>query len=153
VAARLTKPALWCKATCSLTVPLLISLAVIAGPQDGSGLRACVSAARDAAAINACELREQADLKARIAQSSAAILKRLDARQRLIFERNAAAWEAYLGSETALLDLTLARRGDGLGSPLKPGAITQLYEARDRQLREHLHNLSFPGEAGSRSTR
>lgn len=152
MAARLTKPALWCKATCSAPA-LLLSLAVVAGPQDESGLRACVSAARDAAAINACESREQAELKARIAQSSAAILKRLDARQRLVFERNAAAWAAYLDSEAALLDLTLARRGDGLGSPLRPGAITQLFEARDRQLREHLHNLSFSGNTDARRTR
>ena len=63
------------------------------------------------------------------------------------------AWEAYLDSETALLDLTLAKRRDGLGPSLRPGAITQLYEARDRQLLEHLHNLSFSGDAGDSHTR
>ena len=152
MAVRLTKPTLLRKVMSTLNATLL-SLAAGAAPLDDNSLRTCVAAARDAAAVTACELKAQAELKARIAQSSAAILDRLDARQRVIFERNATAWEAYLDSETALLDLTLAKRRDGLGSSLRPGAITQLYEARDRQLLEHLHNLSFSGDAGGSHTR
>ena len=152
MAVRLTKPTLLRKAMSTLNATLF-SLAAGAAPLDDNSLRTCVAAARDAAAVTACELKAQAELRARIAQSSAAILNRLDARQRVVFERNTTAWEAYLVSETTLLDLTLAKRRDGLGSSLRPGAITQLYEARDRQLLEHLHNLSFSGDAGGSHTR
>ena len=45
-------------------------------------------------------------------------------------------------AQTAIQELTLSQRGDGLGEKLLPGAVTLLYEQRERQLREHLHNLS-----------
>ena len=98
-----------------------------------------------AAAVAACETTAQAALKAGIERWSAAIRKRLDARERLLFERNASAWKVFFDSEVALLDLGLGKRADGLASKLRPGAITRLYEQREEQLREHLHNLSIPG--------
>jgi hypothetical protein len=123
-------------------VLLLSGAAAAQPPQD---LRDCVADARDAAAVAACEVTAQAALKARIERWSAAIRKRLDARERLLFDRNAAAWKAFFDSEVALLDLGLGKRADGLASKLRPGAVTRLYEQREEQLREHLHNLSIPG--------
>lgn len=122
---------------------LLLSGAAAAQPQ--LDLRDCVADARDAAAVAACEMTAQAALKARIKRWSAAIRKRLDTRERLLFDRNAAAWEAFFDSEVALLDLGLGKRADGLAPKLQPGAITRLYEQREEQLREHLHNLSIAG--------
>lgn len=122
---------------------LLLSGAAAAEPlQD---LRDCVADARDAAAVAACEMTAQAALKARIERWSAAIRKRLDPRERQLFDGNTAAWKAFFDSEVALLDLGLGRRADGLAPRLRPGAITRLYEQREEQLREHLHNLSIAG--------
>ena len=117
-----------------------------ASADDGAAradLRDCVAAAQDAAALMACELTQQAALKARIGRWSAGIRKRLNARQRQVFEHNATAWQRFVDSETAMLGLTLDLREDGLGAKLRPGAITRLYEERERQLREHLHNLTY----------
>jgi hypothetical protein len=76
-----------------------------------------------------------------IEQLSVEIRARLDARQRLVFDRNVKAWQTFFEQEVAMLDLSLQARGDGLGPALRTGAITQLFEQREKQLREHLHNL------------
>ena len=106
-------------------------------------LRDCIAQAQDAAAVMACEVTQQAVLKARIERWSAGIRNRLDTRQRQVFEHNAKAWQAFVESEISMLDLTLDLRDDGLSAKLRPGAVTRLYEDRERQLREHLHNLSY----------
>jgi hypothetical protein len=132
---------MWCKATLVVST-LLLAVHALADPVPArAGLRDCIARAPDAAAVLACEVNEQAALKVRIKQSTAAIRSRLDARQRQLFERNSGAWQAFCDSETAMIGLTLDLRGDGLGTALRPGAITRLYEERERQLREHLHNL------------
>jgi hypothetical protein len=144
VPARLTKPTARCKALITLGT-LLLALNVAAdNPQSGAGstLRDCVAQARNPASIAACEQRELASLKSRIDELGAAINARLDNRQRLIFERDVQAWQAFLDSEIALLDLSLKQRQDGLGTALRPGAVNRLYEQREQQLREHLHNLT-----------
>lgn len=110
-----------------------------------SALRDCISAARDAAAIAACEVSAQADLRDRIERWTRAIRVLLDNRQRPAFDRSVDAWQTWFESETRLLELTLAQRRDGLGPRLQSGAITRLFEDRERQLREHLHNLKFAG--------
>lgn len=142
-AARLTKGPAACKAlVCALAV-ILANPAPAVEPSDETDLRRCVEAARDAAAVAACELTAQAALRQRIARWSAAIEQRLPAHERVLFARNREAWEAFLASETALLDATLAARRDGLAAHLRPGALTRILEQRETQLREHLHNLSY----------
>jgi hypothetical protein len=93
----------------------------------------------------ACEKSQQVVLKDRIDRWSTAIRQRLDGRELAAFDQNTRAWKAFLDSELAMLDLTLKARRDGLGPTLQPGAVTRLYEERERQLREHLHNLSYVG--------
>lgn len=112
-------------------------------------LRECVAKAPSAQAVAACEQREQRALKARIAQLAEVIRTRLDSRQRQLFDRSQQAWDAFADSEFAMLDLTLGLRRDGLGPSLKPGAVTQIYESRERQLREHLHNLNLSTVPGT----
>lgn len=136
---------------------LAISAAFAAGadpvlPKAGNGLRDCIARAKDAGSIAACEIQEQAALKARIEQLSAAIRARLDASQRMIFNRSATAWQAYFEHETTMLELSLELRKDGLGPKLRPGAVTLLYEQRERQLREHLHNISVARPTGNSRT-
>jgi hypothetical protein len=109
------------------------------------GLRDCIESAGNAGAIAACEAQEQASLRDRIERWSRSIRALLDNRQRPAFDRSAAAWQAWFEAETELLDLTLGQRRDGLGPKLRSGAITRLFEERERQLREHLHNLKFAG--------
>jgi uncharacterized protein YecT (DUF1311 family) len=130
---------------------LLANPSAAGEPADGPDLRRCIEAARDAGAVAACELTAQGALKERITRWSAAIEQRLPPRERALFTRSQAAWEAFLANETALLDATLAARRDGLAAHLRPGAVTRLLEQRETQLREHLHNLSYgrgPGPAG-----
>ena len=108
----------------------------------GDGLRDCIAQARDSAGVAACEKQAQRSLQEDITRLSAAIRTQLNPSDRLIFDQSAAAWQAFLQQETTMLELTLSRRADGLGARLLPGAVTLLYEQRERQLREHLHNLS-----------
>lgn len=105
-------------------------------------LRGCVAKASSPLAVTACEQHEQNALRKRISVLKKAIGARLDGRENLLFDRNMAAWQAYFDSEEALLGLTLERRADGLGSTLRAGGINRLYEQREHQLREHLHNLN-----------
>lgn len=142
-AARLTKRPATCKALVCALAALLAHPLVAGEPIDEPDLRSCVQAARDAAAVAACEVTAQAVLRQRIARWSTAIEQRLPPRQRNLFARNREAWEAFLASETVLLDATLAARRDGLAAHLRPGAVTRLLEQRETQLREHLHNLSY----------
>lgn len=145
--ARLTKQKARCKTSVALASLLTAAAAAEPPPlaaQDDA-LRRCIAGAHSAAGIADCERREQATLKARIAELSTAIRARLDARQRQVFERNSGAWLAYVDSEVAMLGLSLGGRRDGLGPSLQTGAVTLLYEARERQLREHLHNLGLAG--------
>ena len=126
-------------------------LAIGAGAQTPAqssltGLRDCVAEARDPKAVTACEQREQTALKERIETLSATIRGQLDAGGRIVFERNVEAWLGFFDSERAMLELSLARRADGLGATLGVGALNQLYEQRERQLREHLHNLNQAGQ-------
>lgn len=150
MAARLTKPTPCCKALLLSAALLLAAAAAAAPPSPPSGLRECVAAARDAAAMAACERREQTHLRQRIDQLAVNIRARLDTRQRLVFERNIQAWQAFFDSEVALSELSLGQRRDGLGPALRPGAVTRMLEERVRQLREHLHNLTLaqPPDAG-----
>lgn len=106
-------------------------------------LRQCVSTAGGADAVAQCESRHQQWLRERIEVLGSALLKRLDAAERALLERNIAAWEAYYAQEIALTDLALGKRADGLGPRLRPGAVSRLLEQREQQLREHLHSLSF----------
>jgi hypothetical protein len=152
---RLTKPFGWCKILLTALV-LLPSLAANADsnllPAD-NGLRECIARARDAGSIAGCEIQEQAALKTRIEHLSTSIRTRLDNPQRLIFERSAKAWQAFFEHEVAMLELSLKLRKDGLGPKLRSGAVSLLYEQRERQLREHLHNISLAGRAVKDSER
>jgi hypothetical protein len=147
VHARLTKPALGCKISIALAGLLLATGAAAQSPAESSltGLRECVAKARDPQAVAACERREQSALKERIEILNASIRKQLDASGRLVFERSVEAWQGFFDIERAMLQLTLSKRSDGLGATLSVGALNQLYEERERQLREHLHNLNQAG--------
>jgi len=138
VIARLTKVARRCK-NC-LALALLLTAPAGAEPP---ALRDCVAAAAEPIAAVACEQREQQALKARIAALSAAIRTRLDPRQRPVFERSSAAWQAFVDREIAMLELSFGQRRDGLGPILQPSALTLLYEERERHLKAHLHNLGI----------
>lgn len=151
---RLPKPVGRCKILIAVLV-LLPSFA--AGSESASksanGLRDCIAQARDAGSIAGCEMQEQAALKARIEHLSTVIHARLDRSQRVIFDRSVAAWRAFFEHEIEMLNLSLELRKDGLGPKLRPGAVTLLYEQRERQLREHLHNISVGRPAGQGATR
>ena len=138
---RLTKRHLWCKGTLGVLTLLLSTTSL--GDPGGKSLRDCVARAKGVAAVSICEQNYQARLKSNIARLTAGISARLDARQRLVMEKSTAAWQEFLRRERAMLDLSLGRRGDGLGPQLKHGIVTRLYEQREQQLREHLHNLSI----------
>ena len=130
-----------------LVAALLLSGIAGGDPRPGEqALRDCIAGARGASAVLACEKSQQVVLKARIKRWSSAIRDTLDARQQAAFDRNTEAWEAWFDSEVAMLDMTLKARRDGLGPTLHPGAVNRLYEERERQLREHLHNLSYVGQ-------
>jgi hypothetical protein len=128
-------------------VVMMWCTSVLAGEplEERSLLRECISTARDAATIAACEASAQTELRDRIERWTRAIRVLLDNRQRPAFDRSVDAWQAWFESETRLLELTLAQRRDGLGPRLQSGAVTRLFEDRERQLREHLHNLKFAG--------
>jgi len=149
VAARLTKRNRWCKAsTAFLLLPLAVAAASAPNPRPTTNaLRDCIASASGPAAIGACEKRQQAVLKRSIEQLSAEIRARLDTPQRLVFDRNVNAWQTFFQQEIALLDLSLGIRGDGLGPSLRTGSITLLFEQREQQLREHLHNLTAAKQA------
>ena len=148
---RLTKRIGRCKillAALVLVPGLAASPESIAQSTVESELRDCIAKARDAGSITGCEMQAQGALKARIEQLSSAIRVRLDRSQRVIFDRSATAWQAFFEHEIAMLDLSLELRKDGLGPKLRPGAVTLLYEQRERQLREYLHNISLAGSPG-----
>ena len=140
--ASLTKRPHRCKISLVLT---LLATGATAQPQSDTSqqsLRDCVVAAKNAAAINNCEQTWQTKLLQRVHKLNNAINNRLDTRQRLLFEQNIAAWKAFVERERAMIELSTHQRLDGLGPQLRNGAISQLYEQRERQLREHLHNLA-----------
>jgi hypothetical protein len=112
---------------------------------DAGELRACVAAAEGSAGVAACEADAQTRLRERIETWRRAIRARLDNRERQAFDQSEAAWKTWFDAETALIELTLQQRRDGLGPMLQSGAVTRLFEERERQLREHLHNLTFAG--------
>jgi uncharacterized protein YecT (DUF1311 family) len=146
VRARLTNAARGCKV--SLVLANLLLTTALAQPSL-NGLRDCVANARDPHAIAGCERREQAALEERIERLGQTIRKQLEARERALFERNQTAWQAFFDSERAMLELSLATRRDGLGATLGAGAVNRLYEQRERQLREHLHNLNQRAPRGA----
>ena len=113
-------------------------------PLDSSreALRDCIAKASTTAAVDRCETNWQAVLLQRIKTLRNGIAKRLDARQRAMFEQNIQAWKAFVAREKAMIQLSTEQRRDGLGPQLRHGAISQLYEQREHQLREHLHNLT-----------
>lgn len=145
MAARLTKAAGRCKGSAALLLAC-IGVATAAGAAEERDLRDCVAQADGAAAVASCERRQQESLKDRIDRWTRAIPVHLDRKARLAFERNATAWQTFFDSEVRMLQLTLQNRRDGLGGSLYSGAVTRLYEQRERQLREHLHNLKFVGQ-------
>jgi len=142
--ARLTKLIQGCKAPVFLLMlPLGLTNAADLHQTGAAGeLRDCIAQARGTAAVAGCEKQAQLSLKKRNEHLSAAIRARLNRSQLVIFERSATAWQTFFEQETGMLDLSLAQRTDGLGASLRPGAVTRLYEQREQQLREHLHNLS-----------
>ncbi len=104
-------------------------------------LRDCVGNATTAAAIDQCETRWQTTLLQRIDDLNTAIIAQLDRRQRAAFDQNVQAWRRFVEHEIAMITLSTRSRADGLGTRLRSGAISRLYEQREHQLREHLHNL------------
>lgn len=149
MADRLTKLVRWCKRfVLVLVIPLsLLQAADSNRPQPAGALRDCIAQARDSAAVANCEKQAQAALKENIEGLSAAIRTHLNQAQRAVFDRSASAWQAFFEHEQAMLELSLGQRRDGLGPKLQSGAITLLYEQREQQLREHLHNLSLAAPA------
>lgn len=141
VPGRLTKPATPCKTLLAGILCAVTTGAAAVPPGEETDLRDCIAAAATPAAITACETTRRAAVEARIERWTAAIHERLGGRDRLTFERNVAAWQAFLESEKALLALTFRARRDGLGPQLEIGAVSRLYEDRERQLREHLDSL------------
>ena len=140
-----TKQNGWCKVSTRELI-LCFALSMVVGPTcsaDTVELRDCIAAAGTPVAMAACERQQQTALKGRIRELTAGIRARLDRGQRLVFDRSQETWLAFIDHETAMLDLSLGIRNDGLGPSLRPGAITRLYEQREQQLREHLHSLSF----------
>jgi hypothetical protein len=97
--------------------------------------------------VATCEKQAQSLLKENIDRLSAAIRTRLNQSQRAIFDSSASAWQAFFEHEQTMLELSLGQRRDGLGPNLRSGAVTLLYEQREQQLREHLHNLSLAAPA------
>jgi len=154
VAVRLTKPTRGCKRfVLALMIPLsLVQAAGSNRPPPESALRDCIAQARDSAAVANCEKQAQSVLKEHIEGLSAAIRLHLNQSQREVFDRSASAWQTFFEHETALLELSLGQRRDGLGPKLRSGAITLLYEQRERQLREHLHNLSVAAPPAGRQS-
>ena len=125
---------------CRATV--LILLLPLGLTHASDGLRDCIAQARDSTAMTTCEKQAQLSLREDIKRLSAAIRAKLNPSQRTVFDKSTAAWQTFVHHETAMQELTLSQRADGLGDKLLPGAVTLLYEQRERQLREHLHNLS-----------
>lgn len=113
-------------------------------------LRDCVADAVNAAAIAACEKQAATALKQRVRELSDILLARLSGDARRLFAANDKAWRDWVARETALIDLTLGRRTDGLGPALRPGAINTLYEQRVRQLEQHLYSLNQGPPGGAR---
>ena len=136
---RLTKPNLWCKAALA-AMALLTSAAW--SDDTARSLRDCVARAKGAGAVSVCEQQHRVRLKQNITHLREAIRAHLDRQQRLVFDRSTEAWSVFLERESAMLSLSLGQRKDGLASKLEQGGITRLYEQREGQLREHLHNLS-----------
>lgn len=143
----LTKPGKVCKAVVVTAGLLFAALASADKPLPRQDLRDCIASARGAQAIAACEKGHQAELEDRIKRWAKGIRKHLTGRELALFDRNVSAWKTFRDSELKMIDLTLQRRSDGLGPSLKPGVVTRIYEQRERQLREHLHNLSFAAGA------
>lgn len=144
MSARLAKDHRRCKISL-LTFSLLVGFPMASDSAVETGqsrLRECVRSASSAAALAACESQFQASVKKRIENLSKAIETRLDARQRILFARNSKAWRAFVAQELEMIELTLKQRRDGLGPHLRSGAVSQLYEQREKQLRLYLHNLS-----------
>lgn len=139
---RLTKPTPSCKALVGALA--VFAGSVVLGDTASKLLRDCVTRAGSAAAISTCEQQHQSRLKQSIRRLTAAIRARLDRHQRQIFDRSAEAWRNFLNRESVMVNLSLGQRTDGLGPKLAQGSITRLYEQREQQLREHLHNLSLP---------
>lgn len=142
--ARLTKEHLRCKAALLI---LALLTAIPAGADSAvetgqSRLRECVRNAASAAALAACETQFQGNVKRQIERLSKTIESHLSATQRNVFARNKAAWRAHLAEELEMIELTSKQRRDGLGPHLRAGAISQVYEQREKQLRLYLHNLS-----------
>lgn len=104
-------------------------------------LRDCVRQAASPSAISACEGQARRDLAERITRLTSAILARLEAPQRKVFEANVAAWERFLSAEEQMSDVAFDARPDGLGAQLKAGAFNQLLEQRVTRLREYLSSL------------
>ena len=136
LATRQTKHVQRCKAV------VLVLLFPLGLSHAGDGLRDCITRARGSVAVAVCEKHAQLSLQEDIKRLSAAIRAQLNQSQRHIFDQSTAAWQAFLQHETTMQELTLSQRADGLGDKLLPGAVTLLYEQRERQLRQHLHNLS-----------
>jgi hypothetical protein len=143
MAARLTKRHCPCK---GLIVAGLIwcSVAVPADEAaERTALRACVEKASGLVAVNACEQQHQKLLLERMTSLRELIRQRLSTQDRRRFDSNVEAWQQWLASEKAMLDITLLGRSDGLGASLYAGELTRIYEERVRQLRDHLHSLKL----------
>lgn len=144
--ARLTNGAKWCKTRLAVAASIVLAMQISANAspnERSSRLRDCVSTAASAEAVLQCEVQHQRWLRRRIDELGDALRQQLPADRHPALQENIRAWRTYYEREVALLDLTLARRGDGLAPRLRPGVISRLLEQREQQLREHLHNLKF----------
>jgi hypothetical protein len=127
-----------------LLVCLLGTLATLsAAPLDdpATTLRECVRQATSPAEVTACEQRARRALQQRIERLEQAIFDQLGNQQRTIFERNIAAWRAFVKAEQAMFTLSFGARNDRLGGPLQVGAMNQILEQRAEQLRVYLASL------------
>lgn len=106
-----------------------------------SSLRDCVRQAASPSEISACEVKARRGLAERITRLNTAILARLDASQRKVFETNVAAWERFVSAEEQMFAVAFGTRPDGLGTQLTAGAFNQLLEHRVARLRDYLSSL------------
>jgi len=106
-----------------------------------TALRECVRQAASPAEVTACERRARHALQQRIERLEQAIFDQLGNRQRPVFDRNIAAWQAFVKAEQAMFTLSFGARSDQLGGPLQFGAMNQILEQRAEQLRVYLASL------------
>jgi hypothetical protein len=125
--------------TCLLGAVATLRAAPLDDP--ATTLRECVRQAASPAEVTVCEQRARRALQQRIERLEQAIFDELGKQQRPIFERNIAAWQAFVKAEQAMFTLSFGARNDRLGGPLQVGAMNQILEQRAEQLGDYLASL------------